>query len=144
MENIIISACLCGINSKYNGGNNKIDNIDKLKEKYNLIYICPELFGGLGVPREPAEIKDGKVVTKSGKDVSANFIDGALKSLEIALKNNVKVAILKESSPSCGSSMVYDGTFSGNKVSKMGIAAEIFKKNNIKVYNETQIELLIK
>ena len=75
METIIVSACLLGENTKYNGGNNYDSRIEKLKEKYNIIPICPESFGGLKIPREPSEIQGSFVVSKSGKDVTSVFKD---------------------------------------------------------------------
>lgn len=144
MEKIIISACLLGENVKYNGLNNYNPLILKLKEKYMLIPICPEVFGGLSIPRDPSEIKDNKVISSKGLDVTANFNNGANKSLKIALDNNIKIAILKDGSPSCGSSYIYDGTFNHKKVNGLGITAKLFKENNIKIYSENEIEELLK
>ena len=144
MEKILISACLLGENVKYNGLNNYNPLILKLKEKYVLIPICPEVFGGLSIPRDPSEIKGNKVISNKGLDVTANFNDGANKSLKIAIDNNIKIAILKDGSPSCGSSYIYDGTFSHKKINGLGITTKIFKDNNIKIYSENEIEELLK
>lgn len=144
MENILISACLCGVCCKYNGGNNLIPQYEYLKTHYNLILICPEMLGGLKRPRVPSEIKDGRVYGSDGIDVTSNFEKGALKALDLALKNKCRIALLKESSPSCGVHKIYDGTFSHKKIDGQGITAKLLLKNNIKIYSEDDIGLLIK
>lgn len=144
MEKIIVSACLLGENVKYNGLNNYNPLILKLKEKYELIPICPEVFGGLSIPRNPSEINGDKVINNKGIDVTKEFIDGANKALKIALDNNIKIAILKDGSPSCGKNYIYDGTFTGTKVNNLGICAKLFKENNIVIYSEKEIEELLK
>lgn len=143
MEKILISACLLGINCKYNGKNNYNPLIEKLKEKYELIPICPETLGGLPIPRTPSEIINNKVISSDNIDVTNNFNLGAIKSLEIAKNNNIVVAILKDGSPSCGSNYIYDGTFTKNKINGEGITARLLKENNIKIYSEFDIELLL-
>lgn len=143
MKKILISACLLGINCKYNGKNNYNSLIEKLEENYILIPICPEQMGGLSTPRNPSEIKGNKVISSAGDDVTINFIAGANKALDIAKKENISIAILKEGSPSCGSNYIYDGTFNKTKVDGMGITARLLKNNNIKVYNENEIESLL-
>ena len=143
MKKILISACLLGINCKYNGKNNYNSLIEKLKEKYILIPICPEQMGGLSTPRNPSEIKGDKVISSAGDDVTTNFIAGANKALDIAKKDNISIAILKEGSPSCGSNYIYDGTFTKTKVDEMGITARLLKNNNIKIYNENERESLL-
>jgi uncharacterized protein YbbK (DUF523 family) len=90
MENIVVSACLLGENCKYNGGNNLCTELLKLRDKYNFIPICPETFGGLISPREPAEICGKRVTLKSGEDVTKAFYDGAEKSLKIVKENGCK------------------------------------------------------
>lgn len=138
--NILISACLLGVNCRYDGGGKLIDQIDKLKEIYNLIPVCPEVYGGLQTPREPAEIIDGKVINREGEDISENFTRGAEETLHLAKLYNCKYAILKERSPSCGFGQVYDGTFSGNLIKGNGITAELLSKNGIKIIGESQID----
>jgi uncharacterized protein YbbK (DUF523 family) len=142
--NLIISSCLCGNNTKYNGGNNLIDKLELLEEKFNLITICPEVFGGLSTPRNPSEIKGDKVFSNEGLDVTKNFYDGALKALEILKQYNAKYALLKEGSPSCGVHKIYDGTFSGNKIPGFGVTTKMFKELGIKVYSENEIDELLK
>jgi len=140
-EQILVSACLFGKNCKYSGGNNKIsDNLIKdISKKYDVKLICPEELGGLETPREPAEIRSGKVYTKSGKDVTKNFIKGAKIVLETAKKHDIKLAILKSNSPSCSSGHIYDGTFSSKLIKGKGMTADLLIKNEIKVIDENDI-----
>ena len=144
MEKLLISACILGINCKYNGKNNYNPLVEKLKERYILIPICPEEMGGLSTPRNPSEILNDKVISSAGDDVTNNFFDGANKALDIAKKENISKALLKEGSPSCGSNYIYDGTFTKTKINGMGITARLLKNNNIKIYTEDEIELLLK
>ena len=144
MEKILISSCLLGNNVKYNGKNNYNPLVEELKKYYELIPICPEVFGGLSIPRDPSEIKNDIVISINNKDVTKEFVLGANKSLDIAIKNNIKIAILKEGSPSCGKNYIHDGTFSKTKINGSGITARLFIKNNIKIYTENEIEELIK
>lgn len=142
---ILISSCLLGKNVKYSGSNNFSTDLVELLKKYKveIIEICPEVLGDLTIPREPAEITSfskRQVINKLGIDVSAEFINGAEKTLKIALDNKVNFAILKEKSPSCGSKFIYDGTFSGKLVKGRGITAELLLKNNIKVFSELDLE----
>lgn len=144
-EKLLISSCLLGANVKYNGLNNKIDDasLEALKEKYELYTVCPESMGGLTIPRNPSEIKGEYVYSSLGIDVTNYFINGANISLKVALDNNIKKALLKESSPSCGSSLVYDGAFTGKKVNGQGITTKLLRENGIEVYSENDINILI-
>ena len=140
-EKVLISACLAGINCKFNGENNLLDSgiLDEISKKYHLLFVCPEVFGGLGTPREPAEMKDGLVVTKTAKDVSENFKFGAEICLKIAKLNGCKKAILKARSPSCGSGQIYDGSFTKKLIFGDGVAAKLLKENDILVFCEDEI-----
>ena len=140
-EKVLISACLAGINCKFNGENNLLDSgiLDEISKKYHLLFVCPEVFGGLGTPREPAEMKDGLVVTKTAKDVSENFKFGAEICLKIAKLNGCKKAILKARSPSCGSGQIYDGSFTKKLIFGDGVAAKLLKENGILVFSEDEI-----
>ena len=143
-ENLLISRCFLGVNCKYNGKNNFLEKIEQIKQKYNLIDVCPESDGGLPTPRTPSEIFPSKrVISKDGTDVTAEYNKGANIALEACLRNNCKKALLKESSPSCGVKYVYDGTFSGTKVSGMGVTTKLLKLNNIEVFSEDEIDLLL-
>ncbi len=141
-EKLLISACLCGTNCKYNGSNNKLSNLDILENKYELIKICPEVMGNLGVPRKPCEINHNKVITNDGIDLTNNFVIGANEALMKCKEHGCTKALLKNGSPSCGSTLIYDGTFSGNKINGMGITANLLKSNGIELYSEEDIMIL--
>ncbi|MGP1360452.1 DUF523 domain-containing protein [Campylobacter sp.] len=141
-EKILISACLAGINCKFNGENNLLnkDVLAEISKRFHLLFVCPEVYGGLSTPREPAEMKNGSIVCKfSGKDVSENFKNGAEICLKIAKLNGCKKAILKSKSPSCGSGQIYDGSFSKRLILGDGITAKLLKENEILVYSEDEI-----
>ena len=141
-EKLLISACLYGENVKYNGSNNKIKDIDKLKKKYNLIPFCPEVEGGLPVPRPPSEIVSVtplKIKNINGIDVSLYFKKGAKKTLQLCEKYGIKKALLKEKSPSCGKSYIYDGTFSKTLTKGEGVTVSLLIKKRIKIFNENEL-----
>lgn len=137
---IAVSACLLGENCKYSGGNNKCDEVLELGKKHTLIPICPECFAGLPIPRVPSEIKDGRVFSKTGEDLTDAFADGAEKALYVAEEKGCQIAVLKERSPSCGFGKIYDGTFSGQLVDGNGIAAQLFYDHGIIVLGESKID----
>ena len=143
MEKILISACLVGENCKYNGGNNLNPKIDALLEKYDLIPFCPEEEGDLPTPRNPSEIKGDKVYMDNGDDVTDNFNKGAKKALMLCLYLKIKIAVLKERSPSCGTHQIHDGLFKNQLIDGMGITAKLLKENGIKVYSEDEIDKLL-
>jgi uncharacterized protein YbbK (DUF523 family) len=135
----IVSACLAGINCRYNGKSKPSQKVIYLVKKGKAIPVCPELLGGLKTPRAITEFKNGKVITKNGKDVTKNYINGAEKGLKIAKLIGAKKAILKARSPSCGSGQIYDGTFSGKLIKGDGIFTKLLKKHKIKVLTEEEI-----
>ncbi len=140
MEKILISACLIGDKCKYNGGDNKNPLIEKLLEQYELIPFCPEVEGGLKTPRDPAEIIGERVKTESGRDVSFQYNRGADLASNICLYLDIKVAILKETSPSCGVNEIYDGTFSRRKIKGQGITTKRLRQMGVRVISENDIE----
>lgn len=139
--NILVSACLLGINCKYSGKNNRNEKIAELSKVHNLIPICPEQLGGLPTPRPASEIRGDRVINTAGQDVTDNYKRGAEAALEIAHQCGCKCAVLKSKSPSCGNRMIYDGSFSGKLVEGRGITAALLAANGIEVYNEND-ELL--
>ena len=143
MEKILISACLVGDKVKYNGGDNLSSKIDALLEKYELVPFCPEVEGGLSIPRSPSERVDDRVMNMDGEDVTDEFYKGAELAYNICLFLKIKKAILKEKSPSCGSKIIYDGTFSHKEISGMGVTAEYLKEKGITIYNEDEIDSLL-
>lgn len=134
---IICSACLLGVNCKYNGKNNFDNKAVRLAKKEILIPVCPEQLGGLATPRERAERRGKKVIAESGKDVTANFGQGAKEVLKIAKLLGAKIAILKQRSPSCGSGQLK--MISGEIIAGDGVTAGLLKKNGIKVISEEEL-----
>lgn len=131
-----VSACLCGIRCRYDGNDNCIPRVKELYESGKAVPVCPEVMGGMPTPREPSEINGSRVMNKAGEDVTEYFEKGAEAALEICLRHNIKKAILKQNSPSCGSKYIYDGTFSGRLTEGKGMAARLFSENGIEVFDE--------
>lgn len=130
---IAVSACLLGINYKYNGGNNYSEKLEKLLEKHEVIPICPEVLGGLPIPRDPSEIVNGEVLTDKGKSVDKEFRNGAKKTLEIVKESGAELVVLQSRSPSCGLGKIYDGSFTGGLVEGDGVFVKLLKDEGIKV-----------
>jgi uncharacterized protein YbbK (DUF523 family) len=149
---IIVSSCILGKKVRYNGAHAKYkhDFLDDLKKSNLLISCCPEILAGCKVPRLAAEISGGngydvidgkaKILMSDGVDVTDVFMRGAKYVLDIAIYHNVKMAILKDKSPSCGSSLQYNGEFNGNIISGIGVLSALLIRNNIKVFNAENIE----
>lgn len=133
---IMVSACLLGDNVKYDGNNNYNQELVEFLENYEVIKVCPEVLGGLPIPRIPAEINGNDVINQDGIFVTKEYYLGASKTLKIAKDNNIKIAILKEGSPSCGSNYIYDGTFTHTKINGLGITAKLLRENGIIILNE--------
>ncbi|MBQ0014240.1 MAG: DUF523 domain-containing protein [Oscillospiraceae bacterium] len=130
---VLVSACLIGENCKYNGGNNLNEKLmDFLKDK-EVISVCPEVLGGLDIPRNPGEIVDGVVRNADGTSVDFEYRSGAEKALDIAKANHIDLAILQSRSPSCGVNQIYDGTFSGIKIKGHGVFATRLIEEGFKV-----------
>ena len=128
----MISACLLGENCKYNGGNNRNEKVMQLAadSENTSIPICPEVLGGLPIPRTPSEIQpDGEVYMKDGKKVTREFHEGARKCLEMAQKEKPDLIVLQSQSPSCGVKERYDGTFTGRKIPRHGVTADLLIGN---------------
>jgi len=138
-EVILVSACLLGIKCRYDGKSKPNKKVLKLAKEKILIPVCPEILGGLPTPREPAEQKGKRVITKSGKDVTKYFKKGAKEVLKIAKILGVKKAILKQKSPSCGCGKIYDGTFSDKIIKGDGVTTKLLKKHKIKVISEEDL-----
>ena len=140
MEKILISACLIGDKCKYDGKSNYNPLIKELLEYYELVPFCPEVEGGLKTPRDPAELKDGKVITSKGRDVTHQFEEGAEKAYNICMYLGIHYAILKDNSPSCGSTSIYDGSFKSKLIKGEGITTKYLKQRGIKIIPDTEIE----
>ena len=140
---LLVSACLMGICCRYDGKSVTDGLVYALRNRHQLIPICPEQLGGLATPRCPAEIKGGKVITKEGVDVTANYQLGAQMALKIAKDLGCRAAILKERSPSCGCGEIYDGSFSGTKTVGNGITAKLLIQNGICVVGESKADMFL-
>ncbi|MBO4982693.1 MAG: DUF523 domain-containing protein [Clostridia bacterium] len=143
MKKIIVSACLLGERCRFDGESKPNDDVLALKNKFELIPVCAEVFGGLSVPRLPAEIVGGKVIRADGFDVTDNYRIGAEKVLKIAIENRCELAILKARSPSCGKGRIYDGSFTKKLIVGNGICAQLLIDNGIKIVDETEVGCLI-
>lgn len=146
---IIVSACLAGINCKWNGKNSVNKKIKEMIENGNALAVCPEVLGGLSIPRKSAGIYGGlgedvinnKATVRTinlGEDQTDQFLKGAKEFLRIAQSKNIKIAILRNKSPSCGCGKTWqlDNKFNNHLVSGDGVTAALLKKNGIKVYTE--------
>lgn len=139
MENILVSACLLGVSCRYDGKSKPNENVIALKDRYNLIPVCPEIMGGLPTPRNASEIQGYQVVMGDGTNVTKEYRKGAEEVLKLCRLFGCKRAVLKEKSPSCGCGKVYDGTFSGKLIDGNGITAKLLMENGIEVFGETGI-----
>ena len=139
MSKYVVSSCLAGIPCRYNGTCKTNEYVLSLVKSGKATPMCPEVLGGLSVPRDPAEIVEDKVITCNGMDVTSNYKKGALEVLKYCEKNKIKKAILMDKSPSCGL-RTYDGTFSGILIDKRGITAELLISNNIEVISSSDIK----
>jgi len=137
MEKILISACLVGEKCRYDGGENPFPFAEELAKKYELVPFCPEVAGGLSTPRDPAEIRKNSVVTATGKDVTAAYNAGAEAALKACKYFGIRIAILKDNSPSCGPRHIDDGNFTHTHIEGLGVTARLLIANGIKVYAET-------
>ncbi len=151
MEKVLVSACLLGDHVRYDGTALILEDqtLTQWRKEGRLVSICPEVAGGLPVPRPRAEIVRGdghtvlngrsSVISITGQDVTRFFLTGAQKALELARSYNIRLAVFKEGSPSCGSGYIYDGNFSGIKKPGKGVAAALLEKNGIDVFSERNI-----
>ena len=141
-ERLLVSACLLGERVRYNGEPlSAADLLQQWQQQGRLVVICPEVAGGLPVPRPPAEAQaDGRILTVSGVDVSAAFAAGATQAEMLVRRHTIRIAILKARSPSCGSGEIYDGSFSGRRIAGDGVTAARLKALGVTVFNETQLE----
>jgi uncharacterized protein YbbK (DUF523 family) len=152
MIRVLVSACLLGEKVRYNGAAASSSNavLARWLSEGRVVPFCPEVAGGLGVPRPAAEIREGggeavldgnaNVVTVAGADVTSNFVRGARLALEAARTQNVRLAVLKDGSPSCGSGSIYDGTFTGQKHAAHGVTTALLERHGIRVFSEQRLD----
>ena len=146
MERLLISTCLLGLATRYDGRSKTVlseADISKLSERYELVPVCPEIYGGLPTPRIPAEISFDRVLRRDGVDVTENYRRGAESTLAIARIVGAKAALLKERSPSCGKGKIYDGSFSSTLTDGDGVTVALLLGEGIKVYGESEIDKLL-
>jgi uncharacterized protein YbbK (DUF523 family) len=139
MKKILVSACLLGTPCRFDGASKKYEDIEELRRKYDIIPFCPEVEGGLKTPRTPCEIRGGKVINKKGEDYTKAYMLGAEKALKLCKFLGIEVAILKENSPSCGTSKIHNGMFDGKLINGMGLTAKLLSANGIKCYSENTV-----
>ncbi len=142
MAVILVSSCLLGCACRYKGDDCKNEKILELAKEHILLGVCPEQMGGLETPRDPSEIVGDKVLSCAGRDVTAQYQKGAEAALYLAKLNHVDFAILKAKSPSCGKGLIYDGTFTGNKIPGNGVTVSLLLENDIPVYTEDELDQL--
>ncbi|MEL7478346.1 MAG: DUF523 domain-containing protein [Pseudomonadota bacterium] len=145
MHKILVSSCLLGQPVRYDGQSKGLtsDILTRWLQEKRVVAFCPEVAGGLSTPRSPAEINVAKVITSTGEDVTIEFQLGAEKALALCKAQQIKFALLKESSPSCGRNNIYDGSHNGVKVPGMGLTAEQLVKAGVQVFSEEQLPELV-
>lgn len=139
---LLVSACLLGCRCRYDGAAKPQPGLEELARQHTLVPVCPEQLGGLSTPRPPAERQGDRVVTRDGRDVTAQYRRGAEETLRLCKLLDCQGAILKERSPSCGRGAIYDGTFSGTLTAGDGVTAEVLLAHGIPVYGETALSAL--
>jgi uncharacterized protein YbbK (DUF523 family) len=151
MRKILISACLAGERVRYDGKTLAVatDIMNRWFTQGQVISVCPEAGGGMSVPRAPAEIMNGdgldvqagkaQVVDNMGIEVTGYFMRGAQLALSLCQKHQIQVAVLAEASPSCGSSIIHDGSFSGKKIAGVGVTTALLRANGIEVFSQHEI-----
>lgn len=140
MSKIIVSACLLGENCKYSGGNNYDPKVENFVRGREVIRVCPEVLAGLGIPRIPIEIRDGKVIRRDGVVVDAAIREAVAKILDQIRDEDIECAILKARSPTCGVHQVYDGTFSGKLVDGAGVLAQALLEAGYTIMDNEDLE----
>ena len=143
MKKILVSQCLYGGEPVRYDGKSKAETDPrflKWKEEGRFVPICPEVFGGLPTPRTDAQRVGDKVIARTGKDVTFEYMKGAHEAVRLAEEHDVICAIMKEKSPSCGSNKIYDGTFEGGLIDGQGTAVELLRTAGVIVYSEEQLD----
>jgi uncharacterized protein YbbK (DUF523 family) len=150
MQKILVSACLLGEKVRYDGGHSRVAALEEWQKQGRIISICPEVAGGLPIPRPAAEIESGDsdlvlrgrgfIRRMDGQDVTDAFLDGAERALALCFKHHIHIAVLKEGSPSCGPNLVNNGNFSGTKMDGMGITASLLSRHGVFVFSESHLD----
>ena len=142
MDRLLVSACLLGFNCKYTGGNNRLgeETLSRLREKYRLVPVCPELSGGLSCPRPPAERQGERVMAVDVRDVTEEYRRGADTAVALYRRFRCAAALMKARSPSCGRDEIYDGSFTGTVIPGHGVAAEALLRLGAAIADENHVE----
>jgi uncharacterized protein YbbK (DUF523 family) len=153
MQSVLVSACLLGHPVRYDGGRAGLEShvLRRWAAEGRVVAVCPEVAGGLPTPRPPAEIShpaggslvlegQATVLDATGRDVTPSFVKGADHALDVARASDVRIAVLKDGSPSCGTTYTYDGSFSGRRVSAPGVTAARLRDAGVRVFSEAQLE----
>jgi uncharacterized protein YbbK (DUF523 family) len=155
VDKILVSACLLGSPVRYDGKSLKFESdiLNGWVLKGRVVSFCPEVSAAMSVPRPPAEIQNGDglsvihgragVFTQKGRDVSRQFLAGALQALKICRENHIRVAVLTESSPSCGSHVIHDGSFTHTKIAGVGVTAALLNQHGFKVFSQYEISKVV-
>lgn len=144
MEKILLSACLAGEHTRYDGGSNEMPALmDALSPYFDIVLFCPEVAGGLPTPRKKSEILADQVYSETGENVTNAFVKGANEAVRLCAFFGIKIAVLKENSPSCGSTHIHNGRFNGRLIDGEGFTTRELRRNGIKVYNEENVAELI-
>jgi uncharacterized protein YbbK (DUF523 family) len=130
---ILVSACLLGENCKYNGGNNYCAAVAEFVKDKEILPVCPEMMAGMGCPRTPIEIVDGVLIDCNGNNVDTAMRQAVAQAMELAAGEEIQCAILQSRSPTCGVNQIYDGTFSGTRITGSGIFAQALKDAGYRV-----------
>ncbi len=141
-EKILVSACLLGLPCRYDGRSKPHDGVIALRDKYELIPFCPEIYGGLPTPRAGSERVGERVLMLDGRDVTENYLRGAEGAYQLCVTLGIETALLKERSPSCGTGSIYDGSFTHTLTDGDGVTAEYLKARGITVFSESEIHAL--
>lgn len=140
---VLVSACLLGVNCRYNGEGGKLEALKELMDLAELVPVCPEILGGLPTPRPPAERRGDRVINRDGEDVTAAYVRGAGEVAHLAELYQARRALLKERSPSCGAGEIYDGCFRHRRIPGDGVAAALLKQRGLEIYGESRVQELI-
>ena len=150
---ILVSACLLGETIRYHGGHARCEHpaLERWLAEGRVLSLCPEVAGGLPTPRPPSEVADAaggeavlagraRVIEKTGGDVTAQFLTGARLAQTLVREHGIRVAILKEGSPTCGSSYTHDGRFLGVHIPLPGVTTAMLLKEGVRVFSEAQLD----
>lgn len=142
VERVLVSACLLGDRVRYDGADkaSSAPVLARWLAEGRVVRVCPEVLGGLPVPRPPAERRAGRVVTEAGHDVTAQFEAGAQAALALVRAHAIRVAVLKEHSPSCGSTSINDGSFTRLRIAGAGVTTERLRAHGVQVFSELEWE----